>query len=494
MTYRIFPAIGIARLGEDPNFFIGPEIPSMGPGEMGPDVALNPITHFKDATRTKIRKQGARFHIYESADGVTWSPASLPPTATVTWTATLENKKSAVKRPSEPPILPTRPEISADLESMIINGGSRNVVGPNATSAAFQGTFATAAANGQPYTVDVELGRLQTDAQARLIVLGGKGFSSSPPNTPIGGGGGTNYYKNPKWHDDVADGPVTAQIQLTPAVAPIEVEGGAWVIVAPPDYAPGIDGVVTLYDVLYELGIEQFGIPKPGTPSFDLDIAPILRRVRRLRWVHEDPSWSDPILDNPKLRSRVDGDKHIREQAKNLVEHVEDVLQGHTNPQGPSWRLRPFQRQMLNDWVAGNFDDIAALADTKLTAMGLTRAALEGAVGQGFCPGIEAGIIVLDPTLYRKPFDFRLDHGSVAAGDLTALMALPWQADFLKCNTDWWPTQRPDLAPQSAGSPKDWIRGAASHKLLIARHGQLGFIVQQGANEVFLEAERDPNL
>src|SRR5207244_1706347 len=78
---------------------------------------------------------------------------------------------------------------------------------------------------------------------------------------------------------------------------------------------------------------------------------------------------------------------------------------------------------------------------------------------------------------------------SVNAGDLTEVMAQPWQADCLKCHTDWWPTQRPDLAPQSSGTPKDWIRGVSNHKQLIDRSGRLGFIVQQGADEVFLEVE-----
>ena len=35
-TYRIFPAIGFARLGEDLNFFIAPEIPGQGPGDLRP--------------------------------------------------------------------------------------------------------------------------------------------------------------------------------------------------------------------------------------------------------------------------------------------------------------------------------------------------------------------------------------------------------------------------------------------------------------------------
>jgi L-Lysine epsilon oxidase N-terminal len=69
MRYRIFPAIGIARLGEDDNFFLGPERPGAGPGELQPDGSVAPVVKYKDATRTKIRKQGARFHLFESGDG-----------------------------------------------------------------------------------------------------------------------------------------------------------------------------------------------------------------------------------------------------------------------------------------------------------------------------------------------------------------------------------------------------------------------------------------
>ena len=292
----------------------------------------------------------------------------------------------------------------------------------------------------------------------------------------------------------MADGPVTAEIQLSPGATPIEAEQGAWVIVAPPDYAPDINCVVTLHDVIRQLGIDSFGLPALGVPSFDLDIDPILTRVRRLRWVHDDAAWSDPRLDNPNLRSRTDADKPLRLSVQNLVLRVETEFEGHTAPAGPPFRLRAFQRKMLDDWAAGSFDDTPAAPNSTLSADGLTRASLEGAAGQGFCPGIEAGIIVLDSTLYTTPFDYRIDHSSVSAGDLTALMAQPWQADFLKCNTEWWPTQRPDLAPQSDGTTEDWIRGAQSHQLLVQRSGRLGFVVRQSAGEVFLEVERDPSL
>jgi hypothetical protein len=57
--------------------------------------------------------------------------------------------------------------------------------------------------------------------------------------------------------------------------------------------------------------------------------------------------------------------------------------------------------------------------------------------------------------------------------------------------------ERPGAGPgdlQADGTFKDWIRGAASHRLLVERSGRFGLVVQQGADEVFLEVERDPAL
>jgi len=487
--YRIFPPIGIARLGEDAAFFLGPEVPGQGSHDLLPDGSTTPLSRYKDASARRIRKQGARFHLFESADGVSWVPADLPDSAVVTWTVTLVNKKSAVTRPAVPPAVPTRPTVPAGNQGLVINGGTAQVSGSKATSSPMVGTFRTTAANGTPFQVDVELGRLRTDGAGRLIVLGGAGLSSAPPNTPLGG----SFYRNPRWHDDIADGPVSAEIRLSEDAEPVSVPGGAWVLVAPPDYAPGIDCVISMYDVLRQVGIDSFGLPAPGRPSFDRDIDPLIRRVRRLRWVHEDAAWSDPRLGNPQLRDPAPAQRPLRLGVRNTILHTEGVFHGH-DAGGPPFRLRGFQRAMLDRWVDGDFDNSPVPPPTAISAEGLTRAALEAAAGQGFFPGIEAGIIFLDPTLYSTPFDFRINHATVAAGDLTALMAQPWQADFLKCNTEWWPTQRPDLAPQADGSVRDWVRGAASHALLVQRSARLGLVVQQGASEVFVELERDPTL
>lgn len=483
--YKIFPPIGFARIGHDDDYFVGPEVPGQGPIEVTTGL---PVTRFKNADKKRIRKQAARFRLFQSDDGVTWMPAVLPTGAIIEWSVTLENQKAAVDRPDQPPTSPTRPVIIAAMASMHIKAPKGSVSGADAVGASLTGPFTSGAFNAM-----VKLGALRTDGQQNLLVLGGDGISGAPPNTPIG----ASYYRNPNWFDDVADGPVTASIRLSPGADSIHAEGGAWVIIGPPDYAPGVGSVVTLYDVIRQVGIDSLGLPAPaGQPSFDLDIAPIIQRARRHRFVHDDGNWSRPALSDPNLRSKENAHAALRAHARDIILNVEDILEGHTSPAGPAYRLRKHQRDTLDAWVAGNFDDTPVSFGNTPTPNGLTRAALESAVGQGFCPGIEAGIIVLDPALYLRPFDFRIDQANVKAGDITALMAQPWQADFLKCNTEWWPSQRPDIAPQVANPDdlRDWVRGARGHQLLVERFERLGFIVQQGANEVFFEVERDPSL
>jgi hypothetical protein len=166
----------------------------------------------------------------------------------------------------------------------------------------------------------------------------------------------------------------------------------------------------------------------------------------------------------------------------------------------PDW-----MNKYLDQWAAGTFIanwNGVPVPPAAVSADSLTRAALAGAVGQGFFPGIEAGRILADPSVYIQPFDFRIDPTVLHPGDVTALMAQPWQADFLKCYGNWWPSQRPDIAPAPGNTFVDWARlrnGAeVDHAAMVAHVAQFGMITvtvnSQGVQVSASEQGRDPNV
>src|SRR6185436_7303377 len=106
--------------------------------------------------------------------------------------------------------------------------------------------------------------------------------ASVPPGAPL-----DDYANNDHWHDDVSDGPVRATLRLKDASAEVEADP-AWVIVAPPDYAPEIQNVVTLWDIVADMTARlrpKSEATAPTPVSFTRDIAPILRRVCMMHWV-----------------------------------------------------------------------------------------------------------------------------------------------------------------------------------------------------------------
>jgi hypothetical protein len=472
MRYAIYPPIGIARLGNSPNeFFIGSERRGSYGTETRPDGTEVEVTEFKDGT-FHVKRQAARFHIYEIPDDASpRRPATLPVGTSVSWSVRLVNKKDAVVRPSSPPDVPMKPQIQSGREDRVIDSDVQRISGANAAAVPLLGRYRNS---------DVALGELRTDALQRLLVLGGQGKSSSPQNAPL-----DTFYDNPDWHDDVGDGPVTAQVNI-PGAPPVTADP-AWVIVTPPDFAPGSQGVVTLHDVILQVAIDKHWITVSQRPSFSEHIRPILERTSRLQWVNNGAIWPQVSRDWARLADQSPVAKQLRRRNAKLVLATEDQLQ--------DFSLRQWQHNYLDQWASGNFDP--GPAPEPLPAAELTRAVLDGTVGQGFFPGIEAGVIVTDPGLYAQPFDFRFDHNHLAPGDLTALMALPWQADFLKCNSGWWPAQRPDIAPQADRSRPEWLRPSMDHHGLVENVMRLGVItprVGAGGQEIFTESGRDPSL
>ena len=438
---KIYPGIGIARLGNSvDDFFLAPEIPGVGPQELTADDSVQPVQKFKDAAKA-IRRQGVRFRIFEFEDGnVT---REITAENGIEWRVELANEKAAAGHfVSEEQPEDTEPLRNPGIaeSQLIIKPVFGPISGLNLTvKAAPEGSF-----QGQP----VYLGELRTDGKGRLVVLGGRGVSASiPPGLPLGdGSGGDNDFANNRgWQDDVADGPISATVRI-PGQPDQVLTNAAWVIVAPPDFAPFTNGVTTLYDVV----AQAIGVAPRRPPSFRLDILPIVQAASGLKWVSALDLWTQISTDFAQLARTDSSAAQLRQDTLSLLLAIEGgVLH--------SYRFTDNQHEALNSWANGVFisDLNAAAAPETLTPDGLERASLSQAVGGGFFPGIEAGIRMTSPAMYSapfritdQPFVFNGVPQKPHAGFITRTMACPWQSDFFEWRNRmqtsvWWPAQRP---------------------------------------------------
>lgn len=244
-SVKIYPPIGIARIGTSPETFIGPELPFPATPPVPGD------GNYKDV-QCRIRRQAQRFHLWGYFDDNSSRELTIADGA-IQWTVHVANSKAVFRGEA----------------AGLIDPGPRTLNGANDTA-----TFANGAYHYGGQTVEVPLGDAQTDDDGTLIVAGGYGFSSSPSGVTLSG----YFWDTPGWHDDVSDGPVNATITVN---GQDFQAAGAWVICPPPRYAPSTYAPITLYDTLREVAIEQNlpGAPLAAMPpSFTNDIWPILLR------------------------------------------------------------------------------------------------------------------------------------------------------------------------------------------------------------------------
>jgi L-Lysine epsilon oxidase N-terminal/L-lysine epsilon oxidase C-terminal domain/Iron-containing redox enzyme len=481
-TYRIHPGVGIARVGDsEEDLFIGPEAPGWRPAPLG---------GYKDA-EGRVRRQAARFRIYEYDAKGTPVREITGLDAEIEWTVRLANKKPSWFRfvgryKWEKPKNRTlrNPDIEGDARNgMIVDPGPKTVTGLSSPPQQFDGTFQFAstkstgpdgAVKGEPaYSSPVHLGEVNTDAKGALLVLGGKGLSrSAKPHNPV-----THYANNERWHDDVSDGPVTARITL-PDGTTVDADP-AWVIVAPPKFAPTLDDLVTLDDVVQEVSTSQNWIKADEMVEFHRDILPILRRAANYAWVNEtsyrghgagaggnflEPELLESLMDpSAKSASARKGvfamlrkppslaTKKVAE--KQASESYMPIIAGDGGEPGEgdprTWMsLLPGQYERLRKWAGGEFEVGAEIELRPLELLpvaeqpdALDRGALQPCIGGPFYPGIEMTFISAEAETWRAPYRLSNDF---EAGDATKWMACPWQADFFECNTHWWPATRPD--------------------------------------------------
>jgi hypothetical protein len=298
--YKIHPSIGIARLGNSDDFYIGPETLSGLPiactaeGNTLPNPETGgeqTVENFRDQ-QGRIIRQAARFRIMmylngssEGVELVCADPANKVTGTTVygiegsgellsiQWVVWMANKKPSWYKwkelqgehgyPSNAKLrnsdVDNRGALIVDPGPVILTGPTQKVELARGQNENYPQTFPPPLT---PCSVD-SLGTVLTDSSSRLLVVGAYGNSGSL-NTGLGEPQITHYANNDGWFDDIADGPVTAVLwyAATPdgsAVEPIEITDPAWCIVGYPRFAPQLPDLVTLDDLIYDLSVRDFG-------------------------------------------------------------------------------------------------------------------------------------------------------------------------------------------------------------------------------------------
>lgn len=615
--YKIHPAIGVARVGDSQDYYLGPvEVGGLPLEKDG----TTPVTSFRDGSHA-MRRQAAHFAVYvydDTTPNGRLVEIGKDGISDIEWTVHVANKKSAWRQflqlegengytgdhPYRNP-LTTGP----DRKQLIIDPGPQTLrckQSPNRADfsrgngvTGYKQTFPPQGLIPEGSDIDT-LGSMMTSSDGSVVVLGGFGKSgvctnyslspdllknlkdeqkisqdvvdtliNEPPATNI-----TNnaydtsaavladlqkhlstaqfqtygsiiadhaiqprldtYANNNYWWDDISDGQVTAQLIISGG-PPVPVQVPAWVLVAPPAYAPQIVNMVTLYDTMNDLFVRNFNNYRPDIydkgfrsgyqVNLETEILPILSRPAAYRWVSNinaeglkgHAGATDPASPFMSFL-RKPGDYKSPGQMPQLA--GDNPINSDNDPR-KYLTLTETQYFLLQQCDQGNINGVTQ--DTSGPGEKLDRAVLENCVGGPFCPGIEMTWISRDVRIYSGPF--RINHKKIdlavglslseilsdgmEPGDISRYMALPWQADFNECSDQdidnkllwWWPAQRPYVVyPQDQPDQQvywtrpdgsDFKQDGADYDedvTMVYNWKTLGFVIQKDSS--FQEVER----
>ncbi|MBV6273520.1 LodA/GoxA family CTQ-dependent oxidase [Alcaligenaceae bacterium CGII-47] len=434
-SIRIHPGIGIARLGDSDEFYIGPEAPRVvvdpgGSGGPGPKGG----TYRDSDARLKRQAQRYRVYAYDANDKVVAELTSdSGPVQSVRWRVHVRNMKAAnyafqgahlfdpdaLRNPS---IQPGKAPIERD--KLIIDPGVHTITSGQAEAVVMKGDVFTGIEKGllpgglrfegfTPKDIskevevtykaakDIELGQLRLDAKDRLlfvpapgkgecvttpkVVLSNPSDTVSPPNGPENGQNPlTNqfgYFNIPGWWDDTCGGEIDVTVTLTDGtvlstrdhVKSFTDEGvrnpraGAWIVTAPPKFAPHMYHVVSILDRVYETFPEAYPYAGQRT-NFYRDVYPVFANAVNYGWVSAEAAGVRPetkgLAHGPKqpgnllspgylavLADPQEDTKLLRQRIYSLMRHapgtrarlVDSLLPA--PPQRPSsWKNDEFQR------------------------------------------------------------------------------------------------------------------------------------------------------
>ena len=444
VAWKVHPAIGIARVGNsNTEFHFGPEAANRG----GETVACRHDAGDPANLRLPaVKRQAVRFRVFAYAPcGDCLGEVTEAAVRSIEWTVELANRKASAARTGRrpeggPAALRNKDVPIAERRRLDITPRPRQLAGPDQGAVFDDGMF---------MDIPVCLGEIRTDPAGRLIVLGGYGRAGTCDATKRI----RSASDNDGWYDDVADGPVRARITLPDGR--VVQAAPAWVVVAPPDFAPGITGVATQFDVLFDRAVRDGLRAVPVLPSFRHDVLPILKRIAALQWVDRralhafglgaEPGGVDIRLHLPALAKPGEGGAEARERVLAAVLAHSLPPEPGEQPLGAAdlWlRLTPTQIAILRQWAAGLFEadwpvrslDGAAMPDDLPSPASIDRLVLDACAG---------GVLGADPDrdgggLAFLPGDlFRLDPGRMEAGGVTRSMPCPWQAGFLEEAVGW---------------------------------------------------------
>ena len=493
---RIYPAIGICRVGGADSWFYAPEVPGLPPRPQD--------GQFKDGLE-KIKKQVQRFRLYAfDADNNIIGEVTGD---AITWGVHLANTKANWYGFNNPldngdlaPGLPSQKRNQYFVsdqdreENLIIDGGVISISGQDTNQAGldpayqFEGRFW----GGQPDATKVGLGQLRTDPAGRLMVVPPDGVSNSPSGAAI-----TSFADNNAWHDDWCDGPVTALVTINGQTYTADP---AWVACVGPNFAPEIPPITTMYDVIEDMNVEADWSRLPELPlSFIRNIYPTFRRVALMQWVTQaanlrqgwmaignlnDPGYvarlADPSPENAAYRQQIFelfrdpynlGDTAYIEERLKIPYMLGDGVNYDGSPL--QWFQFPkLQYAYLRAWAAGDFvDDYdGQLAEDspaehayfediplELQPGALTQAALEPLSGGAFHPGVELTYYLRLKEMYARNYDdgaepFRIAHGNRPSLNQNLGRLLTPEVAFAGFGDT-----PPPIGPQMAGDLTRWM-------------------------------------
>lgn len=515
----IHPSIGVARVGNSEEaFFIGPEVVDPQPEAPG---------FYRDETGA-LKRQAARFRIYGlNAEGKVVAELTTEQ-AKIEWTVHLANKKAAwyqfqlaldiPEAASAPPSFLRNANVS-DRSQLVIDPGPRHITGVNQHGGK-RHVFDTGNCMGVP----VYLGELRTDEAGRLIVLGGRGHSAS-----FNGSRAITFANNDGWFDDTADGPVTAHVTLNGEKLKVNP---AWVIVAPPNYAPMQKSVRTMWDLIRDTAIQGGMLPKPTRPSFDADIRPLFERMSKLQWVNAGFAaafgWKSPndFSDARVLALLASDTPDGKEMRRTLANHFRVFDRDSWSPTPWPWlygdamnvppaqtprqhaTLTDTQLWFLQQWADGDFiadydpqcKPPATIQDVPIAeqAATLDKASLDHCLADAFHPGCEMTWPMRNASLYMEayrilhaPADWKepsygaeliqdtlsLPNGPLMGqvpGSITRWMALPWQTDTASCRSGYLKTYDPYLPTFWAARVPNQVLTREQYEIIMDEERPLG--------------------